>query len=69
MLDSWTHLHEYGGNLLVGSDLGSRWADGSARAKLEERVARFAEEEFPQISRAVVECLEEYQRIVKRQAE
>ena len=69
LLDSWTHLHEYGGNLLVDSDLGSRWADGSARAKLEERVARFAEEELPQISRAVVECLEEYQRVVKRQAE
>ena len=69
LLDSWTHLHEYGGNLLVDSDLGSRWADGSARAKLEERVARFAEEEFPQISRAVVECLEEYQTGDKRQAE
>ena len=59
--DGWTMLDEYRRNLLEESDLGARWADGTARAKLMEWVKRYAEGEFPAIDDAIVQCLERFE--------
>ena len=59
--DGWTMLDEYRWNLLEESDLGARWADGTARAKLTEWVKRYAEDEFPAIDNAIVQCLESFE--------
>ena len=59
--DGFTHLHEGNRNLLVDSDLGAKWGDGSTRDKLMAWVKRFAEGDFPDINAAVVQCLEEFE--------
>lgn len=56
-----TMLDEYRRDLLEESDLGARWADGTARAKLMEWVKRYADDEFPEIDDAIVECLESFE--------
>ena len=56
-----TMLDEYRQNLLEESDLGARWADGTARAKLMDWVKRYAEDEFPAIDDAIVRCLESFE--------
>ena len=66
--DGHTMLDEYRWNLLEESDLGARWADGTARAKLMEWVKRYAEEEFPGIDDAIVQCLESFENVESDQA-
>ena len=56
-----TMLDEYRWNLLEESDLGARWADGTAQEKLKEWVKRYAEDEFPAIDDAIVQCLESFE--------
>ena len=58
--DGYTHLDEYRRNLLEESDLSAKWADGTTRDKLARWVKSYAENDFPAIHNAVVECLEEY---------
>ena len=59
--DGYTMLDEYRWNLLEESDLGARWADGTAQEKLMEWVKRYAEDEFPGIDDAIVQCLESFE--------
>ena len=54
-------LDEYRQNLLEESDLGVKWADGTAQEKLMEWVKRYAEDEFPGIDDAIVQCLESFE--------
>ena len=59
-LNPWTHLHEWQ-NLLEESDLGAKWACDVTRAKLTEWINRFAENDFPSMNEAIVQCLEEFE--------
>ena len=59
--DGYTMLDEYRRNLLEESDLGVKWADGKAQEKLMEWVKRYAEDEFPAIDDAIVQCLENFE--------
>ena len=59
--DGYTLLDEYRWNLLEESDLGARWADGTAQEKLMAWVKRYAEDEFPAIDDAIVQCLESFE--------
>ena len=60
--EGWTHLHDYRWNLLDNSDLGSKWADGSARAKLTEWVKDFANDQLPSLNELIIQCLDEFGR-------
>ena len=61
LLEGYTMLDEYRRNLLEEPDLGAKWADGTARDKLMEWVKRYAEDEFPAIDDAIVQCLESFE--------
>lgn len=58
--DGYSHLDAYRRNLLEESDLSAKWADGTTRDKLARWVKCYAENDFPCIHDAIVECLEEY---------
>ena len=62
-------VDEYRRNLLEEADLGARWADGTARDKLIERVRRYAEDDFPAIDDAIVQCLESFENGLSEQIE
>ena len=55
--DFSVHMYEYHRDLLIDSDLGANWADGSTRLKLVGYVEDFARDRMPAINRLVLECL------------
>ena len=57
----YSRLHDRGQYLLNESELGTRWADGSANTKITEMIERFARDEFPLINEAIIGCFEEYE--------
>ena len=59
--DWYVFLHDRGQFLLDESDLGIKWSDGAAHAKLAKCVDRFAEDEFPLINRTIIRFFEEFE--------
>ena len=57
LYDFSVHMYEYHRDLLIDSDLGANWADGSTRLKLVGYVEDFARDRMPAINRLVLECL------------
>lgn len=57
-LQDYTHLLK-GVALLEEDDLGFAWDDGTAAAKLRDRLGRFLEEQFPAIDELISRCLED----------
>ena len=55
--DFSVHMYEYHRDLLIDTDLGASWADGSTRLKLVGYVEDFARDRMPAINRLVIECL------------
>ena len=62
-------LHDQQHFLLEESDLSTRWSDGTTHDKLTEIIEDFARDEFPLISKAVIECFEQYEARPAEQAE
>ena len=58
--DGSTHLHDYRWDLLDDSDLGTKWANGSAHAKLTKWVKDFANDHLPAMNELIVQCLDEF---------
>ncbi|MXY21309.1 MAG: hypothetical protein F4Y49_08245 [Dehalococcoidia bacterium] len=57
----WATLHEENSCVLDESDYGIGWDDGTSRDKIQDWVARFAEEKFPTMNDVIVNCLHEYE--------
>ena len=54
----WAHLHR-SDYILDESDFGVGWDDGTTRAKLEKWITDFAANEFPEMNKIIVDCLQE----------
>ena len=62
LTQGWASLHwEKTVSILNKADYGIGWDDGATRAKVEEWVARFAENEFPAMNEVIVNCLSEHE--------
>lgn len=53
-------VFDLGGNILDESDF-EQWDENAMRSKIEEWAGKFAEEEYPRIRNAVVQCLTEFE--------
>ena len=53
-------VFDLGGNILDESDF-EQWDENAMRSKIEEWAGKFAEEEYPRIRDAVVQCLNEFE--------
>ena len=50
-------LHEEPDCILEPADYGPGWDDGTARRKIEDWIDKFAAEQFPEMNRFIVDCL------------
>ena len=57
----WATLHEENSCVLDESDYGIGWDDGTSHDKIQDWVARFAEEKFPTMNDVIVNCLREHE--------
>ena len=61
LTEGWMILHKEPECILEPADYGLSWDDGAARRKIEAWIDKFAEEQFPEMNRIIVDCLRRHQ--------